>query len=379
MTASRLRRGVGPGLALLVLVPAAGRAQVRIEDLVFTGGVSAEAYDGNFSAVTVPVVDSTDHATAAVGEFGARGALTLVETMTGGTWDHSLSVDFDAGFRQFAAAGFEIRDYAPREWVGRVDVSWWQRLGRAGTLTLAGTVRTRSVEDRPPMPLFLQPGYSTVRGALVFRTYEIQGVGMDVQLDVQHTDYEAVSVLSRLSLLDRRSAGLEVGAQARRESWRMRFYGGYRESEYPHQDSFDPSDPFRRDRTFHMGALWTLESAVRAELGVEGTVNRSNSNRPEYDAVSVRGSFTAALPWWEMGLNVFGLLTGKTYVHESPFVRLVPGEEANNASVAYLELNRPLAPNLTTALRFGWTRAETDVGESYYSRFGTSLLFNFRP
>ncbi|HZD05455.1 MAG TPA: hypothetical protein VE173_11065, partial [Longimicrobiales bacterium] len=287
MTSELLGRGAGAGLALVVLLAPPGvEGQVRVHDLVFTGGVSAETYDGNFSAVTVPVVDSTDHAAAAVGEFGARGELTLLESVGGSPWDHSLSVGFDAGFRQFAAAGFEIRDYAPREWVGRVDLSWWQRLGRAGMLTVAGTVHARSVEDRPPMPLFLQPGYSTTRGALVFRTYEIQGVGLDVQLDVQRTGYEPVSLLSRLSLLDRRSVGLEVGAQARRESWRMRFYGGYRESEYPHQDSFEPSDPFRRDRTFHMGALWALESAVRAELGVEGTVNRSNSNRPEYDAVS---------------------------------------------------------------------------------------------
>jgi hypothetical protein len=73
------------------------------------------------------------------------------------------------------------------------------------------------------------------------------------------------------------------------------------------------------------------------------------------------------------------VLTGKTYVHDSPFARLVPGEEADNASLAYAELSRALAPNLTTALRFGWSQAETDIGESYYSRFGTSLLINYRP
>ena len=365
--------------ALLVASPLSAAAQVRLDDLVFTGGFSVESYDGNFSAVSVPVVDSTEHASAAVGEFGARGRLVLIESLTGARWDHDLTVGFDAGFRQFAAAGFELRDYAPREWVGRAHLAMRQRLAGAGWIVVSGSVRGRAVEDRPPMPLFLQPGYTTARGTLTFQTYDIQGVNLEAEVDLESTDYEAFDVLSQLDLLDRRSVGFEVGAVARRESWEMRFYGGLRELEYPRQDSFDPSDPFRRDRAFHMGAEWFFTGPVAAELGVEGTVNRSNSNRPEYDAVSVRGTLTAPLPWWNLGLNLYGVLTGKTYVHESPFVRLVPGEEADNASLAYVELSRPLAPNLSTALRFGWSRAETDIGENYYSRFGTSLLINFRP
>ena len=59
--------------------------------------------------------------------------------------------------------------------------------------------------------------------------------------------------------------------------------------------------------------------------------------------------------------------------------RLVPGEEADNASVAYITLARPLAPNLDGRLRFGWTRAETDIGDSYYERYGVTFLFDFRP
>lgn len=229
------------------------------------------------------------------------------------------------------------------------------------------------------MPLFLQPGYTTARGGLAFETHDIQGVRLQAEVDVERTDYDAVGALSQLDLLDRRSAGFELGAVARRASWEMRFYGGFRELEYPRQGSFDPGDPFRRDAALHMGARWALRAPVVAELGVEGTVNRSNSQRPEYDAVSVRGALGVPLPWWDLGMNLYGVLTGKTYVHEIPFVRLVPGEEADNASLAYVELNRPLAPNVSTALRFGWTRAETDIGESYYSRFGTSLLINFRP
>lgn len=365
--------------ALLAGVSSPAHAQVRLQDVVFTGGASVESYRGNLSAVTVPVVDSTENASAAVGEFGARAEIRLLESLSGASWDHYVSVDVDAGFRQFAAAGFEIRDYAPREWVGRANVAWWQRLGGAGMFTVAGAFRGRSVEDRPPMPLFLQPGYSAARGTFVFQTYQIQGVSMDLALDVESTNYETVPLLSQLDLLDRRSKGIEVGALAEQESWGMRFYGGYRRSEYHHQDSFDPEDPFRRDHTLHMGALWQLDTTIKAELGVEGTVNRSNSKRPEYDAVSARASLTSPLPVWNLGFSAFAVLTGKTYVHQSPFVRLVPGEEADNASIAYVQLTRPVARNLGAALRFGWTRAETDIGNSYYSRFSSSLLLNYRP
>jgi len=368
---------LGLVLPFLVVGPAAG--QVRLQDLVFTGGVSVESYEGNLSAVTVPVIDSTDRASAAAGEFGAHGELRLLES-SGTPWDRYLSVEFDAGFRQFAAAGFELRDYAPREWVGRLDLSWWQRLGGVGLVTAAGTFRGRTVADRTPMPLFLQPGYATARGALVFQTYEIEGVSLEMSIDAESMDYQSVSLLSQLDLLDRRSKGFEVGALANRESWRMRFYGGARSTEYHRQDSFDPEDPFRRDRTLHMGALWVLNlAAVEAELGVEGTLNRSNSQRPEYDAVSGRAAVHAPLPFWDLGLHLYTVLTGKTYVHDSPFVRLVPGEEADNASVAYIALDRPIVRNLGATVRFGWARAETDVGNSYYSRFGTSFLLNYRP
>jgi hypothetical protein len=85
------------------------------------------------------------------------------------------------------------------------------------------------------------------------------------------------------------------------------------------------------------------------------------------------------LPWWGLSTGLTSLLTWKTYVHQTTFARLVPGEEADNASVVHLDFTRNVASNLSGMLRFGWTRAETDIGNSYYSRFGTSLLFNFRP
>ena len=64
---------------------------------------------------------------------------------------------------------------------------------------------------------------------------------------------------------------------------------------------------------------------------------------------------------------------------ESEFVQLVPGEEADNASVVYVELSRPVFPNLDGAFRFGWNRAETDIGNSYFERFGGTFLLRYRP
>ena len=376
------RTGLTLSSALLwmvaVLVPAPAGAQVVWEDLIFTAGFAAETYNGNFSAVTVPVVDSTDHASAAVGEFGARGSFRFS--------DPGVSVAFDLGVRQFAAAGFELRDYAPREWVGRVDVGWQTSLGEAGSLDLTGTARGRGVHDRPPMPLFLQPGYTTVRLDALYRSRLVQEVRFDVGADVEMTDYQAPEVLSQLDLLDRRSWGFRAGASfgpltsdPGSGGWSLRFHTGWRESEFRDQPSFDPADPYRRDGTLEVGGTWTWDGPLYAQAGVEGTVNRSNSKRPAYDAVSARAQLYSALPWWDLGVNLLAVLTGKTYVHEVPFTRLVPGEEADNASVVYLDLNRPFTTSLDGALRFGWTRAETDIGDAYYSRFGITFLMNYRP
>jgi hypothetical protein len=91
------------------------------------------------------------------------------------------------------------------------------------------------------------------------------------------------------------------------------------------------------------------------------------------------GDFFTPLPWWGLNASASALLTWKSYVQDIPFARLVPGEEADNTSIVYVELIRGLAENLNAQLRFAWARAETDIGNSYYNRFGTTLLFNFRP
>lgn len=357
---------VGLGAA----APAA--AQSRL-DLVVTAGVSGENYDGNLASVTVPVVDSANDVGAAVGEFGLRGRWNLLSRT-----NSSLAASFDLGMRQFLASGFEIRDYSPRERSGRLDLQFLQRVGTFGTLRLTGEARGRAVEDRPPMPLFLLPGYSRYQGTAQFTLRPVDGVTFDIAASGETSDFRAPEGIAQINLLDRDSRALELGASWG-DAWTVRFYGSLRHSDYPEQASFDPTDPYRRDRAVTLGGEWRYTSSFQAEVGVEGIVNRSNSRRPEYDAFSGRALIGIPLPWWEMGVNLFAVVTGKSYVSRTPFARLVPGEEADNASVVYLDVNRPLAPNLDASVRFGFSRGETDIGDAYVQRYGMSFFLNYRP
>jgi hypothetical protein len=121
-----------------------------------------------------------------------------------------------------------------------------------------------------------------------------------------------------------------------------------------------------------------LRSSILAEVGVEGGLNRSNSSRPEYNAIRVRA--VVALPVrQDFNLSFSADLTAKDYLTDTGDALLIPGEEADNASVVYVEASRPLFLNLDGALRFGWTRAERNIGDEYYERFGASILFRYRP
>jgi hypothetical protein len=241
-----------------------------------------------------------------------------------------------------------------------------------------GAYLGRWVQDRPPLPLFLQPGFESFQGATRIDLFPIQGVAFDGALDVERVDYDPPDTFSRIDLLDRRAQGIELGATTRgSDLWSVRFFTGFRWSQYQNQVTFD--DDHRRDRAVNLGATLSLHGQIAANLGVDGTVNRSNSSRPEYDALSLRADLTTALPLWDLTASAFALFTWKSYVHFTEFARLVPGEEADNASVVYLDLGRPLAANLDGVLRVGWTRAETDIGGSYYRRLGATFLMNFRP
>lgn len=356
----------------LAAAPAAGQQWL---DLVVTAGVSGESYDGNLASVTVPVVDSANAVGAAVGEFGVRGSISLLE----GT-NTSVVGSFDLGMRQFLASGFEVRDYSPRERSGRGRLQWIQRVGPAGTLQLSVDGWRRAINDRPPMPLFLQPGYTRVMGMGRFTFPTVDGVTFDLSADAEIADYEAPSGLGQIDLLDREARGIEVGASWG-QAWLVRFFGSFRHVDYTEQTSFDPDDPYRRDQTLTVGGEWIFaqSAAFRAEVGLEGIVNRSNSRRPEYDAFSARALVGVPLPWWGLGVNAYAVVAGKSYVSETPFARLVPGEEADNASVVYFDVNREMAPNLDASVRFGYTRGETNIGDAYFQRYGMSFFLNYRP
>jgi hypothetical protein len=352
--------------------PGLGAAQVVWQDLVFTGGISGEGYSGNLPAITVTAVDSTERASAAVGEFGLRGSLVLLNKE-----ERTVTVRFDSGLRQFVAGGFKIRDYAPKELVGRLDLSYRERVGSLGDLWFLAGAGGRSVDDRPPMPLFIQPGYGSLDGRVRLQLHPIDGVRYDGQLFGEVADYGTTALTPQLALLDRRVLGIELGATWG-EDWTIRAHAGFLASEYRNQGTFDPSDPLRRDRTVKFGATWTLRSGFLAQVGVEGALNRSNSSRPEYNAVSVQAVASVPLPR-TLSLSLFADLTYKSYLTETGFAQLVPGEEADNASVVYAELSRPLFLNLDGAVRFGWTRAETNIGDSYFERLGGSFLLRYRP
>lgn len=363
-------------VALLVLVgsTAAIEAQVRVDDLVFTTGATIDAYEGNLASVTAPVVDSTESARARSGQLGVRGALLLYASQ-----DRRVTGNFDLGLRQFAAEGFSTRDYTPRELAGSMDLAAWQRLGRWGNVGVELALRGRRVDDRPPMPLFLQPGYGEVGGAISWESPLIErDLRLGLRIDADDANYRAPERVSALDLLDRSSFGIEASAEWGAASV-VRVYTEARRTHYPRQSSFDPSDPFRRDRTYTAGALWRYRSSVLLEVGLEGAVNRSNSSRPEYDAVALSLQLATPVPWWGLTANLIGTFTGKSYVEDSEFARLVPGEEADNASVLFLDIGRPVTTDLDATVRLGWTRAETDIGDSHYERFGVSLLLNYRP
>lgn len=359
------------GLSLLAL-PQGAQGQIRWQDLVLTGGTSVEAYNGNLPAVTISAVDSTENASAVVGELGARGRLLLLNRQ-----QRALDLRFDAGLRQFAAGGFKVRDYASREWVGRSDLSYRESLPSVGDLWVQAGFGARKVEDRPPMPLFIQPGYATGDGGIQLRFLPFHGLFFDIQLMGEVEDYTTTALTPQLDLLDRKGLGGELGVTWGPE-WRVRLYTGFKASEYRNQGTFDPEDPFRRDKTWSLGGNWSYSSGFFAQVGVEGTVNRSNSSRPEYDALSLRTVVSAPLPG-DLSLSFFATLTEKWYRTETDFARLVPGEEADNASVVYLELARPFLVNLDGAVRFGWNRAETDIGNAYFERYGATFLLRYRP
>lgn len=359
---------VGPG------IPESLLAQMGWRDLVVTGGMSGEGYQGNLPSAGTALSDSTETAAAVVGELGVRGEAYW--RRNGAT---RLTLFMDGGMRQFAARGFQQRDYAPREWVGEVEGVLHQPLGASAVLSLHAGTRARAVEDRTPMPLYLQPGFAAVGGGLQLRTTPGSWDRVELSTWVERTDFSAPDFAPQIRLLDREvftvrmALAHPVGTAHQVEGFLALDLSDYRE-----QSTFNPEDPFRRDRTTRGRIGWNYQGGILARGGVEARLNRSNSRRPEYGALTVDGQLSTVIGS-ETVATLYLLLTAKRYRQATPFARLLPGEEANAASTAFLSLSRELAGNLDGALRLGWTRAETETGGDYFQRFGVSVLVTYRP
>jgi hypothetical protein len=370
---TRALRALFAGLVMLGAGAMETSAQLVIRDLVVSGGASAEGYQGNLPSIGVPVRDSTNFASAAIGEVSVSADLAYPLGVGG-----SLDLTFDGGFRQFAAQGFTLKDYAPRELVGTLDVQYSRTFGSRIGASARARLEGRQVDDRPPMPLFLQPGFRAGEMALAASVRGPREVVYDVQISGSRSDFLAPEFAPQIRLLNRESYRGEVGATLASGGGSLRVFGGGEGSRFPKQNTFDSTDPVRRDVTFHGGASWTYQADYLVQMVLEGRANRSNSLRPEYDALTLRGLFTASVAEGVV-VSVYGALTAKQYLHESRFARLLPGEEANSASLAYVSVTRSLARNLDGTLRMGWTRAETEIGGAYFQRFGGSFILNYRP
>jgi hypothetical protein len=226
--------------------------------------------------------------------------------------------------------------------------------------------------------VYIEPGYGRVVGRVGYTTPRYRDVRFDGTVVVEYADYRTEPAAPQLDLLDRESVGFEVGAEWG-DAWAIRVFSAVQAYEYSKQSTFDPSDPFRQDRALRGGLEWTSgESDYFLQLRAEGVLNRSNSARPEYNAVSVRGILATPLPGGLI-MNVYAQFTDKNYLTDTGFAQVVPGEEADNSSVIFVEVNRRVASNLSGAFRVGWTRAESNIADEYFERFSGTFLLSFRP
>lgn len=388
LAAARLAAFVALAAAFLAgSLGTAARAagQVRLQELVVTVDASADWHRGNFSAVTVPRLDSAESVASGAGQAQVRGLVALLANER-----RALFVEFDGSLQQFATGGFRYRSYAPRRHSGDLTVSYQQRVGSGG-LGLSAGAATMGVHDRPPLPLYLSPSYERYFGAATYAR-AVGGIQARAGVRAESADYGAV--LPQLDLLDRSAIRAWMGALpwiGRRSAVELR--GQYSYVSYTRQGgSGAPNDPFRTDHMFEASAMWCWrapscwgfpERAADADGGWEGAftvaglLNRSNSRRVEYDLLRL-GAW-ASTPVGANLLLVEGQLAAKRY--RQPFMHaLVPGEEADNSSYVAASLQRALlGPELRGSVRVRWMRTETSIGDAYFRRLGLSVSLNYRP
>lgn len=351
-------------------------AQVSLRDLVITSGIHGERFQGNLATVGTVLQDSTEAAIAFQGEAALRS--DFIWRKNGVT---RALLSLDGGTRQFSAYGFEGRDYAPREWVGTADLVLLQAIGTgASGVRLLGGYRGRRVQDRAPMPLFLQPDQHVWYGGASLQ------VGLPLALDplslsvtLEDARYRAPDEAPQIRLLNRESLSVELrSGRSLDSSHRIETTAGLDWAFYPQQSILLPSNPTREDRTYRGRLGWSYQGNILASAGLEGRVNRSNSRRPEYTSVTLDAQVTMELPADLIG-TFYVVISQKDYREATPFARLLPGEEANSASMIYASVTRSLARNLDGSVRIGWNRAETETGGDYFQRFGLGVLLNYRP
>lgn len=354
------------------LWPGSAAAQVGLQNVVVSMGSSGNVYLGNLTTVNASLRDSAEKATAASAELSARGTLVLMERT-----NRSVLLSLNGDLRQTAALGFVTRDYAPTEWSGGALADYQQQLGGALLSATAG-IEGRSLRDRPPMPLFMQPGYLKATGGALLRYPGQAGTSVDAQVRLRTIDYGAPPNFAQLDLLDSRAFGLEAGASRRRGESFHRVYLGLDAVSYAGQNGFDVRDPHRRDRTYRLGLSWQREARVFFRGNLEGIANRSNSRRPEYNTIRAETFVQVPLPGGYF-LQALVNVTNKHYIHETDFARLVPGEEADSRSEVWVGVSRQVAEGLDARLQLEWARAETDISNAYFRSYGLSLALDYRP
>ena len=348
-------------------------ARVSLEDVTVRAGVSAEGYWGNLSSVTVVWTDPTERAFAGAGFFQLEGVVRFRGAR------RELRLDFDGGVRQYATGGFELRNYAPREYSGDVGVAYRQALW-GGQVSVAGHAIVRGVADRPPMPLYLQPGYNSAWASTLY-TRSLPSNGFVHEFDVQGTfesrNYAAPRVLPQLDLLDRSSGEATVGLSRflGSEYSTLRVFGAFRYHSYPRKGL----SIRRRDKAGRTGVAWTLDRYVsqglQAEAGVSGSFNRSNSRRVEYNLIGFEGRLAKSLgSKTDLLLDVN--VTRKSYL--TPGQYLVPGEEVDDLTRIEGGVVQTLGSVFAT-IRVYWKKAETNISGAYYSNFGVSFSMSATP
>ncbi len=378
--------GFCTALGLVVALPSGLTAQSRLSGVEIRGGVSVEWSSGDFSSLLVPQLDSAERALAGVGEWSASGLVSLIDRE-----DRRLLVNFDGGIRQFVTGGFQSRNYAPREHTAVLAARYGRRVGGGWAYGEAG-VRTRSVVDAPPMPVYLPPGYGRYDAAVGYRSPIRRDLQLDVRLSGERADFSAPSGLPALDLLDRSSVSLRIGAtrtlSAPREELgvegdlnSLRVYATYGRHSYPGQGL----GVLRSDHALGLGAEYVLHAGrLRLVLGGEGLVSRSNSPRVEYNFARV-----AAQAGWPLTDRTFadvrGSLAVKRYVRPGRDA-LVPGEEADNGSVLSATvihyIDRDVvgdAGDVAGEVGLDWRDVETNFTGAYYTRVRVSFSLVYWP